>query len=99
MDADPASPGAGAEDPGRTDWATVHFFPDGSGESFEITLTARDPDDGRRWLLRHDGLTGSVRRLWLAEENLPVDDTEDAESAPGPAATEDPRPAMTERVP
>jgi hypothetical protein len=46
----------------------ITFHPDGSGESAEIVLRSRDVDDLRRVTVRIAGLTGSIRREYIAED-------------------------------
>lgn len=49
--------------------ATYAFFPDGSSDSAKLVVTARDPEDKRRFLVELIGLTGAVRRQELDENN------------------------------
>lgn len=46
----------------------ITFNPDGSSDSAEIVLTARNPDDARRIAVRIEGLTGSISRSVIGEE-------------------------------
>jgi prepilin-type N-terminal cleavage/methylation domain-containing protein len=46
----------------------ITFNPDGSSDSAEIVLTARNPDDSRRIAVRIEGLTGSISRSVISDE-------------------------------
>ena len=48
-------------------FAPITFYPDGSSDSAEIVLAARDLEDGRRLALRIIGTTGTVRRHTVSE--------------------------------
>ncbi len=51
-------------------FAPIVFYPDGSSDSAEITIAARnDEGDARRMVLRLTGLTGSIRRRVVTEES------------------------------
>lgn len=49
----------------------IVFYPDGSSESAEVILMSLDGEDLRRLHLSLSGLTGTVRRKWLAPEGQP----------------------------
>ena len=53
-------------------FAPITFYPDGSSDSAEIVLAARDLEDGRRLALRIIGTTGTVRRHILSEADASV---------------------------
>lgn len=63
--------GATAEAASPTVPPPVVFYPDGSSESAEVILMSLDGDDLRRLHLSLSGLTGTVRRKWLAPEGQP----------------------------
>ncbi len=65
----------------------ISFFPDGSSDSADITVAARDPEDLRRVTVRLIGLTGAIQRL------APVDESETVEESP------EPKPATTTTIP
>ena len=48
-------------------FAPITFYPDGSSDSAEIVLAARDLEDDRRLALRIIGTTGTVKRHSLSE--------------------------------
>jgi type II secretory pathway pseudopilin PulG len=69
--------------------APIVFYPDGSSDSAELILMSLDEGDLRRLRLSLSGLTGTVRRKWLAAEGqpeLPEGQNEDVE-LPGGAPT------------
>ena len=49
----------------------IVFYPDGSSDSAELILMSLDEGDLRRLRLSLSGLTGTVRRKWLAAEGQP----------------------------
>ncbi len=46
----------------------ITFYPDGSSDSAEIVLRSRQPDDARRVAVRIIGLTGTIRRQVIVED-------------------------------
>lgn len=67
----------------------IVFYPDGSSDSAELILMSLDEGDLRRLRLSLSGLTGTVRRKWLAAEGqpeLPEGQNEDVE-LPGDVPT------------
>lgn len=69
----PAPEAGDSEAPGvealRSPFSVVNFYPDGTGDSVEIVLTSRDETDARRVTVRLTGLTGTIRRLAVADAN------------------------------
>jgi prepilin-type N-terminal cleavage/methylation domain-containing protein len=64
---------AGGSNPPPREAATfgfppIYFYPDGSCDSSEIILAARNGEDQRRIVLRLTGLTGSIQRRIIAAE-------------------------------
>ena len=51
-------------------FAPITFYPDGSSDSAEIVLAARDLEDDRRLALRIIGTTGTVKRHILSEADV-----------------------------
>ena len=49
-------------------FAPITFYPDGSSDSAEIILSSRAPEELRRVSIRVTGITGAIRRGWVAEE-------------------------------
>ncbi len=80
-------------------WITfppVAFHPDGSSDSSEITLASRDEEDGRRLILKLNGLTGLVRRKMQASEEPYADATESSAEKPAEPAKEPASPKLDE---
>jgi prepilin-type N-terminal cleavage/methylation domain-containing protein len=48
-------------------FAPITFYPDGSSDSAEVVLRARDPEDSRKLAVRLVGLTGRIKRIALPE--------------------------------
>lgn len=46
----------------------ITFNPDGSSDSAEVILAARDSDEARRVTVRIVGLTGAISSVWQSEE-------------------------------
>jgi len=65
----------------RSAFATVTFYPDGTGDTVEVLLTSRSETDARRFSIRVTGLTGSIRRQIIADPAA-------TETAPSASATE-----------
>ncbi len=55
-------------DPEQVSFAPITFYPDGSSDSAEIILSSRSPDELRRVSIRITGITGAIRRDWVAQE-------------------------------
>lgn len=66
----------------------ITFYPDGSSDSAEIVLCSRDADDTRRVAVRIFGLTGTIRRDFLAEDQGEGMEPEDQAAEPGQRTTE-----------
>lgn len=49
-------------------FAPITFYPDGSSESAEIILSSRSPEELRRVSIRVTGITGVIKRDWVAPE-------------------------------
>ena len=49
----------------------IGFFPDGSSDSAEIIAASRSDEDARRFAVRIEGITGSIRRQRLSDEIKP----------------------------
>lgn len=82
---DSALPGAPGADPAASDaprnaFASVTFYPDGTGDSIELLLASRGDQDARRFSVRVTGLTGAIRRQLIADPAT--------EAAPSASATE-----------
>jgi prepilin-type N-terminal cleavage/methylation domain-containing protein len=54
-------------------FAPITFYPDGSSDSAEIILSSRAPEELRRISIRVTGITGAIRRAWVAEEQTEAD--------------------------
>ena len=52
----------------QTSFAPLTFYPDGSSDSAEIILASRGTEEKRRVFIRITGITGAIRRGWLAEQ-------------------------------
>lgn len=65
-------------------FAPIMFYPDGSSDSAEIVLAARDLEDDRRLALRIIGATGTLKRHTFREGFIEA--LEPAESTGGPDA-------------
>lgn len=79
--------GAAGETGSPTGPAPIGFYPDGSSDSAELIVMSLEAEDRRRLHLSLSGLTGTVRRKWLAPEGepeLPGDEPEEA-NPPGDA--------------
>ncbi len=46
----------------------IGFFADGSSDSAEIIIASRSEEDGRRFAVQLQGITGSIRRKLIADE-------------------------------
>ena len=57
-----------AENQGQLSFLPITFYPDGSSESAEIILASRAPDELRRVSIRVTGITGVIRRDWVAQQ-------------------------------
>ncbi len=57
-----------AEAPVTAQPPAITFNPDGSSDSAEIILAARNPDDSRRIAVRIEGLTGSISHSVVCDE-------------------------------
>jgi prepilin-type N-terminal cleavage/methylation domain-containing protein len=55
-------------EPSAFGFPPIYFYPDGSCDSSEIVIVARNGEDGRRIALRLTGLTGSIQRRIIAAE-------------------------------
>lgn len=66
-----ASSGVMAESASSMVPPPIVFYPDGSSDSAELILMSLDEGDLRRLRLSLSGLTGTVRRKWLAAEGQP----------------------------
>jgi prepilin-type N-terminal cleavage/methylation domain-containing protein len=49
-------------------FAPITFYPDGSSDSAEIILASRAAEETRRVFIRVTGITGAIRRGWVAEQ-------------------------------
>ena len=58
---------ASPEEEMAVSFAPITFYPDGSSDSAEIVLAARDLEDDRRLALRIIGTTGTVKRHIMSE--------------------------------
>lgn len=61
-----------AEAPVTAQPPAITFNPDGSSDSAEIILAARNSDDSRRIAVRIEGLTGSISHSVICEEVSPA---------------------------
>jgi len=59
----------------------ILFYPDGSSDAADLILVSVDPEDSRRARVRMAGLTGTVRRQWLAPESELGESADTAESS------------------
>ena len=57
-----------AEEQQQLSFAPITFYPDGSSESAEIIVASRAPDELRRVSIRVTGITGTIRRDWVAQQ-------------------------------
>ena len=49
-------------------FAPITFYPDGSSDSAEIILASRAAEETRRVFIRITGITGAIRRGWVAQQ-------------------------------
>lgn len=63
----PPHPDPLAEGEGIVAFAPITFYPDGSSDSAEIVLAARESEDDRRVAMQILGITGTVKRRELRE--------------------------------
>jgi type II secretory pathway pseudopilin PulG len=66
----------------------ITFYPDGSSDSAEIVLCSRDADDARRVAVRIIGLTGTIRREFVVEDQGEAMEPENEKTEPGRSATQ-----------
>lgn len=57
-----------AEEQQQLSFVPITFYPDGSSESAEIIVASRAPDELRRVSIRVIGITGAIRRDWVAQQ-------------------------------
>ena len=57
---------AASDEAEQRSFAPITFYPDGSSDSGEIILSSRAPDELRRVWIRVTGITGAIRRGWVA---------------------------------
>ena len=87
----PAPAGGAAPAPGEPSgfgFSPIYFYPDGSCDSSEIIITARNGEDGRRVALRLVGLTGAIQRR-IIEAEMPGAGEEPAVSTESTKLTAD----------
>ena len=46
----------------------ITFYPDGSSDTAEIIISARSPEETRKVALKISGITGTIRREWMATQ-------------------------------
>jgi prepilin-type N-terminal cleavage/methylation domain-containing protein len=46
----------------------MSFYPDGSSDSVDLRLTSTEAEDVRQLAVRWEGLTGTLRKRWIASE-------------------------------
>jgi type II secretory pathway pseudopilin PulG len=73
FDQEPANPSRTADEGADGDslvaaFPPIGFFPDGSSDSAEIILASRGEEDHRHVAVRLQGITGLLRRKWIADE-------------------------------
>lgn len=66
---------AGDAEPEQLSFAPITFHPDGSSGSAEIILSSRSPEEMRRVSIRVTGITGAIKREWVAPEEAPLEDS------------------------
>lgn len=57
----------GGEEELQASFAPITFYPDGSSDSAEIILGSRGSEETRQCYIRITGITGVIRRGWVAE--------------------------------
>jgi prepilin-type N-terminal cleavage/methylation domain-containing protein len=58
-------------------FAPITFYPDGSSDSGEIILSSRAPEELRRAWIRVTGITGAIKRGWVAPEAEQLDEVDE----------------------
>jgi hypothetical protein len=61
-----------SEEPGFASFAPITFYPDGSSDSAEIILAARDAEDERRIRMQIIGATGAIKRQILSGDTAMI---------------------------
>lgn len=68
---------AAGEEPEQRSFAPITFYPDGSGDSGEIILASRAPEEMRRVRIRVTGITGIIRRGWVEPDAEQMDEIDE----------------------